>query len=539
MCQLLLAYSVLLPEATMSNAKQSAREDSSFEPVSDTNTLESSQNHKGDTDLRTDSSVIDWDGPDDPQNPVNWSARRRWTQITMISMLGLITYASVNPLLTITRSDINFDANRNLAPTICAPGIGDIITDFNITSETVSTLAITIYILGVALGPMAISPLSEVYGRLPVYHIANFIFVAFVIGHALSNNIVQFIIFRFISGCAGGVPMALGGGSIADLTPLSQRVMAMTIFSLGPLTGPVFGPLIGGFIAGDLGWRWTFWVLAIAGSAAGVAALVLMRETHPRILLERKAARSRAETNNADLTLKFAVPQKPSQVLGRALLRPTMLLVRSPIVLVLSTYVGLIFGIMYLLFTTFTSVFEGQYGFTTSTSGLVYLGLGLSMVFAVPIFNKLNQRMMVQAKEHGLPGPHPEQRLLPMIWFSPSVAVGLLIYGWTTEYRVHWIVPIIGTVFIGYGAFFVMMPAQLYLVNFFGSEGAASALGASLLLRYVSGTFLPLAGPKMYKTLGYGWGNSLLGLLALVFLPFPILFYKYGEQLRAKAVVRF
>ncbi|EAQ90271.1 hypothetical protein CHGG_02206 [Chaetomium globosum CBS 148.51] len=480
--------------------------------------LESSPASGSNLELGIENNIVDWERSGDAENPVNWPAAKRWNQIIMISILGLIT---------------------NLAPTICAPGIGGIVADLNITTETVSTLAITLYVLGIALGPMVISPLGEVYGRLPVYHIANLVFVVFVIGNALSTTAAQFIVFRFLSGCAGGVPMALGGGSIADLTQLSKRGLAMALFSLGPLTGPVIGPLIGGVIAANKGWRWIFWVLAIVGGAAGVSALALLRETHPKILLERKTARLRAETGNSHLRSKLALPHTPSQLLAKALVRPAMLLVRSPIVLILSLYVGLIFGIMYLLFTTFTSVFEGQYGFTTSTSGLVYLGLGISMVFAVPVFNSLNKRMIVRAIALGLPGPRLEQRLLPMIWFSPSVAVGLFIYGWGAEYKVHWIVPIIGTTFIGYGAFFVLMPAQLYLVNLFGSEGAASALGANLLLRYISGTFLPLAGPKMYQTLHYGWGNSLLGFLALIFMPFPILFYKYGEWLRAKTAVKF
>lgn len=80
------------------------------------------------------------------------------------------------------------------------------------------------------------------------------------------------------------------------------------------------------------------------------------------------------------------------------------------------------------------------------------------------------------------------------------------------------------------------MPAQLYLVGLFGSQAAASALGASNLLRFLSSTFLPLAGPAMYETLGYGWGDTLLGFLALAFVPFPVLFYKHGERLRAKPV---
>lgn len=122
---------------------------------------------------------------------------------------------------------------------MCAPGINGLVVEFNISSKTISTLAITLYILGISIGPMLMSPLSEMYGRLPVYHIANMVFVAFMIGSALSINISQFMVFRFISGCAGGTPMALGGGTVADIFPAENRGLAMALFSLGPLAGPV------------------------------------------------------------------------------------------------------------------------------------------------------------------------------------------------------------------------------------------------------------------------------------------------------------
>ena len=86
---------------------------------------------------------------------------------------------------------------------------------------------------------MFMSPLSEMYGRVPVYHTATTIFVAFIIGNALSKTTAQFMVFRFISGCAGGTPMALGGGTIADITNVQQRAVAMALFSMGPLAGPV------------------------------------------------------------------------------------------------------------------------------------------------------------------------------------------------------------------------------------------------------------------------------------------------------------
>lgn len=131
-----------------------------------------------------------------------------------------------------------------MGPTMCAPGINEVLRDFNIHSSTISTLAVTLYVLGLAMGPMFMSSLSEVYGRLQIYHLANLFFIAFVIGTAVSQNIATFMVCRFISGCAGGTPMALGGGTIADITTIQQRALAMSLYSLGPMAGPVCIPLL-------------------------------------------------------------------------------------------------------------------------------------------------------------------------------------------------------------------------------------------------------------------------------------------------------
>ncbi|KAI1456330.1 putative MFS multidrug transporter [Annulohypoxylon moriforme] len=463
-------------------------------------------------------NVVDWDA-NDPSNPHNWTSGKKWQHIILVSLLALVT---------------------NMGPTTCAAGINQIVHEFRIASDTLSTLAITIYVLGLALGPMFISPLSEVYGRLPVYHGAVIVFLTFLLGTALSQTTTQFMVFRFFSGAMGGVPMALGGGTIADLTSPAERATAMALFSLGPLTGPVLGPLLGGFIAGGAGWRWTFWFLVILGGTIEIACIIFMRETHPSVILERKAARLRVSTGNPKWESKLTRANvTPQQVLIQALVRPTMLLIRSPILFIISLYVAVVFGTMYLLFTTFVPVFEGQYGFTTTVSGLTYLGLGIALLTAMVTFTLVSNRIQTtRMKKEGLQQPRPEYRLLLMIVFSPLVGLGLFLYGWTTEYKVHWIVPIIGTFVTGFGAYFVLMPAQLYLIDLFGSTGAASALGANNLLRSVASTFLPLAGPPMYDRLGYGWGNTLLGFLALAFVPGPILFYKFGERIRAKSQVQ-
>lgn len=71
------------------------------------------------------------------------------------------------------------------------------------------------------------------------------------------------IVFRFLSGCAGAAPVAIGAGTIADIIPPQKRGSAIAIYSLGPILGPVLGPIIGGYFAVHYGWRSVFWVLAI------------------------------------------------------------------------------------------------------------------------------------------------------------------------------------------------------------------------------------------------------------------------------------
>lgn len=84
-----------------------------------------------------------------------------------------------------------------------------------------------------------------------------------------------------------------------------------------------------------------------------------------------------------------------------------------------------------------------------------------------------------------------------------------------------------------------MMPAQTYVVDVHGAETAASALAALSLSRSLFGAFLPLAGPALYESLGLGWGNTLLGFIGMAFVPVPLLFYKYGESIRAKFPIKF
>ena len=252
------------------------------------------------------------------------------------------------------------------------------------------------------------------------------------------------------------------------------------------------------------------------------------------MLLAWKAARLRKETGNAALVSKMDRGLTPRQLFLRAIVRPTKLLILSPIVLLLSLLCAFVFSLLFLLFTTFPTVFEEQYHFSPGVSGLSYLGLGIGMVASLGVFATVTDKLQKKLGD----SPKPEGRLKPMVWVMPTVPVGIFWYGWAAEKQTHWIVPIIGTAFFGFGFLWVIMPTQLYLVDAFGPEAAASALAANVILRLLFGAFIPLAGPSLYADLGLGWGNSVLGFIGVAFLPVPLFFIRYGGWLRERFPVK-
>ncbi len=144
-----------------------------------------------------------------------------------------------------------------------APGVPAIMREFNEPSATAATFLVSIYILGFAFGPLAIAPLSEIYGRRNLYIIGNIFFVILTVCTALSKNMAMLLAFRFLMGLSGAVPITIGSGSIADIMPIEKRGRAMSTWSLGPLLGPCIGPLAGGYLIRAAGWRWVYWLVAI------------------------------------------------------------------------------------------------------------------------------------------------------------------------------------------------------------------------------------------------------------------------------------
>ncbi|KAI0166762.1 major facilitator superfamily domain-containing protein [Hypoxylon sp. FL1284] len=356
-----------------------------------------------------DPNIVGWDGPDDLANPLNWSSLKKGLHVAYVSLF--VFYA-------------------NLAATTFSPAASELIKEFGITSSTVGTFTVSIYVLGYMVGPLFLAPLSELYGRLVLYHICNVGYLAFTLGCAFSNNTAMFLIFRAIAGAAAAGPMSIGGGTIADVTPLEERGKAMAMFIIGPLLGPSIGPIIGGFVSENLGWRWVFRIILILSGSLSLVALAFLQETNQTTLLQWKTERLRKETGSANLTSKLALEITPRELFTRSIIRPIKMIVFSPVTL-LSLYSGMLFGLVFLLFTTFPGVFQSQYGFSPSMAGLAYLGLGIGLLCGLVGFSFLSDKLLGQGRGSTL--ARPEDRLILMRRFAPITPIGCFVYcdkGW-------------------------------------------------------------------------------------------------------------
>jgi MFS family permease len=190
----------------------------------------------------TDPDVVDWDGPDDPKNPMNWPPRKKNTIVALISLITFITSVLTQESAPIDDVGI-LTVSRPLASSVFAPAINQVMAEFNSTDEQLASFIVSVYLLGFCFGPLVLAPLSEMYGRLWIYHICNVLFIVFNVACALAPNLAGLIVFRLLAGLFGCCPLTLGAGSIADIIPQERRGAAMAFWAMGPILGPIIGPI--------------------------------------------------------------------------------------------------------------------------------------------------------------------------------------------------------------------------------------------------------------------------------------------------------
>ncbi|KAM0317416.1 hypothetical protein ACHAO8_002514 [Botrytis cinerea] len=450
--------------------------------------------------------------PGDRRNPMNFPMLKKWT-ITILLAFATLAVSFVSSAYS--------------------GGVKEIIETFNVGSEVV-TLGVSLFVLGFAIGPLIWAPLSELYGRQVLFCGTYAMLTIFNAGAAGAQNMQTLLIMRFIAGSFGSSPLTNAGGVIADMFSAAHRGVAMSIFAAAPFLGPVAGPIVGGFLGETEGWRWVEGLMAIFTGVVWIIGSLTIPETYSPVILRRRANKmssmtgkvykSRAEVERGSKSI--------SAEFKTALSRPWILLFTEPIVLLLSLYMAIVYGTLYMMFGAFPIVFQTGRGWSAGIGGLAFCGVAAGMISAVFYSLWDNKRYNATAARHNNAAP-PEARLPPALVGSICLPVGLFWFAWTNSPSIHWIVSIIGTAPFGFGMVLVFLSVMNYLIDAYVLY-AASVLAANSVLRSLFGAAFPLFTSYMYKNLGIHWASSIPAFLALACVPFPFLFYKYGASIRMK-----
>ncbi|PWN49960.1 MFS general substrate transporter [Violaceomyces palustris] len=464
---------------------------------------------------KQDPNLVTWDSPDSIENPRNWTTRRSWAVVVIVS-----SYTFLSPL----------------SSSMIAPALPIISEQFEVKETVRQNLMLSSFVLAYAFGPLFLAPLSEMFGRRYVLQASNLFYLVFNVACGASNSSTQLTVFRFLAGLGGSAPLAIGGGTIADLFPPDARGKAMGLYSLAPLIGPCAGPIFGGWIVQTIAqWRWIFWASSIFGGLTATVGFLILPETYAPFILKRKADKLKRETGNQDLHTIFDVEEAWHVRFKRNLIRPFILMATQPIIQALSIYMFILYGCMYLLLTVFPKVFEETYGERPGIASLNYISLGLGFTLGGQVGGRVIDKVYKDLRSKNRGQGRPEFKLPLLMVTSFFLPVGLLIYGWTAEYSTHWIGPNIGAAIFSTGVMGSFLVCQGFLVDVLPLY-AASALAAAVFIRSLGGFGFPLFAPYMYQKLGQGWGNSVLALISAIFgIPSPFLLWKYGPYLRSKS----
>ncbi|KAJ9658301.1 hypothetical protein H2201_007860 [Coniosporium apollinis] len=481
--------------------------------------VERSSLGSSETETKADPNIVTWDGPEDPANPKNWSRQRKWVVTIIVS-----AFAFISPL----------------SSSMIAPALGRLGNELHIPSGVQLQMILSIFVLAYSFGPFFLSPASEIWGRTRIIKYSNLVFILFNVLCGFARTQGELLAFRFIAGLGGSATLGMGAGILSDCWSPEERGRGMALYQLAPILGPAIGPVAGGFIAENTTWRWSFWSITCFNIAIQLVGLFFLRETYAPRLLALKARTLRQKTGNPELRAATETTDRTLPALLQvSLTRPWRMLATQPIIQLLALYQAYNFGMLYLFISSFPALWEGRYGMSTSLGSLNYFSLALGSLIGAqicgPLADRIHRRMRIRYGGAENAKAVPEFRIPLMIPAASVTPCGIFLYGWAAQARLHWIVPNIGAALFAGGSMISYQCIQVYLVDTY-TRYSASASAASAFLRSLAAFGFPLFAPSLFETLGYGWGCSALGLVAVVLgIPAPFLFWTFGARIRARS----
>lgn len=248
------------------------------------------------------------------------------------------------------------------------PGFLQIADDFTTNASSVQ-LSLTSSLLGIACGQLIIGPLSDAKGRKNPLLLALIFYIVASIFCVLSPNIWLFIFARFFQGLAASAGVVISRAMVRDLYTGSELTKFFALLMLINGLAPILAPIFGGFVLKYSTWYMIFVVLAIIGA--------IMLGTVKWALPETLPENNRRATSIKDTVLTFIDLLKDKNFIGFALVQ------------------GLMMAGMFAYISGTPFIFQGIYGVSPQTYGLLFALNGVGLV----IFTQVTGRLAGKIKE--------------------------------------------------------------------------------------------------------------------------------------------
>ncbi|KAI1105326.1 major facilitator superfamily protein [Jackrogersella minutella] len=428
---------------------------------------------------------------------------------------------------------LNFNVTLGSSlPSGAGPALDD---HFGVTSEFQKPLPVAVFLVGYIFGPIIFAPLSESWGRRPVFLVSFGIYTAFTLGCALAPNWPVFLFFRFMLGCGAAAPQTVSGGLFCDIYPdLRPRGLAVTVLGLTSNVGPLVGPIISGFTSTRV-WQWQFWAALIL---AGVnwPMLLCMPETFAPVLNARRNARGATNLQKTGQLATSVIKTSFSlREQAKVLARPIRIL-SEPLVFFTDLFILYQYVIFFLYFGAYPVIFRGTYSMSNGVSALMFIPIGIGAVLAIVIFvawDRFHRANVAKGTPWAL---QEEYRRLPLACLGgPLFALSEFWLGWTARPNIHWAVPALSGIPLGIGIDLTFLALNNYLTDAYDIY-SASALASSVFTRNIlAAILLPLTTYPLYQNLGTDWACTLLGLLCVILTPIPFAFIRWGPAMRRRS----
>lgn len=468
----------------------------------------------GITDPRLSDSILNLQGF---QSPFEWSSRKKGTVLSGVFLAScLAAYAAGAYAL----------ASQPLR------------RKWNI-SDTEFSVGITMFVLGFGFAPMVLARVSEVYGRYWVFCGSGLVFFLGLVGCAVTESYAGMMISRFVVGSGASVYATLTGGVVSDLYHKEDRNTPMSLYSLSIMVGTGLGPLISGVVVDNLGWRWIFYLQAIAVGSTTLIIFLFFKETRSNITLKRKCKainKCISESGLAPYPIEFRALSDDERkldfgVIWHSFSFPLKLLATESIVFWFSAWVSFAWAILYMQFSSIGIIFRDVYDFSNTQVGTVYAAVIIGSVISCIV--SIVQEPSTQ-KHWPQRMTSPEGRLLAPGIQSILLPAGLFWFGWSSGSNSHWISPALAIGSCTMGIFSIYLAVFNYLADSY-YRYASSALAAQSMCRNLLAGIFPLFTMFMLRDLGYKGTGGLLAGIGLLLTAIPWLLFFYGQKIRARS----